>query len=75
MSETKTFVLPEQDNNLATMMAMNGGMNGMWNNPLNWWADLKPRELLETPIKDNQQPSSLLREGSTTIESVGLKSE
>lgn len=35
MSETKTFVLPEQDNNLATMMAMNGGMNGMWNNPLN----------------------------------------
>lgn len=35
MSETKTFVLPEQQNNdLATMMAMNGGMNGMWNNPL-----------------------------------------
>ncbi|MGM9530890.1 hypothetical protein [Intestinibacter sp.] len=36
MESTKTYVLPDcqNDNNLATMMAMNGGMNGMWNNPL-----------------------------------------
>ena len=35
MESTKTYVLPDcqNDNNLATMMAMNGGMNGMWNNP------------------------------------------
>lgn len=37
MSETKTYVLPETtgntNNELMTMMAANGGMNGMWNNP------------------------------------------
>lgn len=34
MESTKTYVLPDSQNDLATMMAMNGGMNGMWNNPL-----------------------------------------
>jgi hypothetical protein len=37
MSETKTYVLPETtgntNNEFMTMMAANGGMNGMWNNP------------------------------------------
>jgi hypothetical protein len=34
MSETKTYVVPEGNNNLAAMAMMNGGFNnGMWQNP------------------------------------------
>ena len=36
MESTKTYVLTDNQNDLATMMAMNGGMNGMWNNPLTY---------------------------------------
>lgn len=36
MSDSKIFMLPDQNcsNPLATAAMMNGGMNGMWNNPL-----------------------------------------
>jgi hypothetical protein len=33
MSETKIYEMPGENNNLLSMMAANGGMNGMWNNP------------------------------------------
>ena len=36
MSDSKIYMLPDQNCNtpLATVAMMNGGMNGMWNNPL-----------------------------------------
>lgn len=52
MSETKTFVVPDNltggNDNLATMAMMNGGFGGNWNNPLITQADLKLSEVRET---------------------------
>ena len=53
MSETKTFVVPDNltgnNDNLATTMAMmnGGGFGGNWNNPLFSYVGLKLSKLRE----------------------------
>lgn len=82
METTKTYVLPDNQNDLATMMAMNGGMNGMWNNPFiylvwmmfagrffgnNGWGDGQTPQNVET-----QAQLSAIREQMSTNQNTAL---
>ena len=62
MSETKTFVVPDNltgnNDNLATMAMMNGG--GMWNNPFMYlvWMYIMRWMVMETRVEIQQYKDS-----------------
>lgn len=78
MESTKTYVLPDcqNDNNLATMMAMNGGMNGMWNNPFVYlvWMMFAGRFFGNNGWGDGQNETQLsaIREQMSTNQNTSL---
>ena len=82
METTKTYVLPDNQNDLATMMAMNGGMNGMWNNPFIYlvWMMFAGRFFGNNGWGDGQTPQnvgtqaqlSAIREQMSTNQNTSL---
>ena len=74
MESTKTYVLPDNQNDLATMMAMNGGMNGMWNNPFIYlvWMMFAGRFFGNNGWGDQESQLSAIREQMGTNQNTTL---
>lgn len=74
MESTKTYVLPDNQNDLATMMAMNGGMNGMWNNPFIYlvWMMFAGRFFGNNGWGDSESQLSAIREQMGTNQNTTL---